>query len=90
MSEVKEKKSKPLECVVVSDRMQKSRTAVLERLVKHPRIGKYLRRKTKIMFHDEENQSKTGDKVLIAQCRPHSLNKRFTLVEIVEKGVAEQ
>ena len=61
-----------LRCTVVSDAMCKSRVGKVERLIKHPLVGKYVRRTTKIMFHDEENKSKKGDEVMIAPCRPRS------------------
>lgn len=80
------KKTRPLLCVVTSDRMTKSRVGTLERLQKHPRYLKYVKHTTKLMFHDEKNESKMGDKVLIKQCRPHSAHKRFELVKVVERG----
>ena len=79
-----EKKSKPVVAVVTSDKMSKSRVAVVERMVKHGSYGKYIRRTTKIMFHDETNQSKVGDQVLIAACRPYSSRKKFTLLEVTK------
>lgn len=83
-----EKKARPIRCVVTSDKMQKSRVGTFERLVKHPRYGKYVRRRTKIMFHDEQNVTKAGDEVLIAQSRPLSSRKKFTLLEVVRKAEA--
>lgn len=85
MSEKKEKKSTPIKCRVTSDKMDKSRVGTVDRLVKHPRYGKYLRRTTKIMFHDEGNVTHTGDVVLIDQTRPLSARKKFTLREVVKK-----
>lgn len=78
------KKTKPISCTVTSDCMDKSRVGVVERLVKHRQYEKYIRRSTKIMFHDEKNEAKVGDKVLIAPSRPHSARKRFSLVKILE------
>ena len=72
--------------VVSSDRMNKSRVAVVERTVKHSQYGKYIKRKFKVMFHDEENKSKVGDKVLIAPSRPMSARKRYSLMSVVESG----
>ncbi len=89
MSEIKVKKSKPIKCTVVSDKMMKSRTAVAQRLVKHPGLGKYMKRRARFMFHDELNQSKMGDLVLIKPCRPRSAKKSFELVEILETGERE-
>ena len=85
----KVKKSRPLKCVVVSASMQKSRVGLVQRLVKEGRVGKYLRRQTKIMFHDEQEQAKVGDEVLITPCRPYSARKRFTLVEVTKTGDRE-
>lgn len=71
---------------VVSDKMNKSIVVYIERRVKHPMYGKYLRRSTKIHAHDESNQCQTGDVVLIQECRPISKTKNWTLVNIVEKA----
>ena len=73
-------------CVVTSDKMTKSRVGILERIVKDPTYGKYIRRRTKLMFHDEANETKTGDQVVVAQCRPMSNRKKFTLVRVVRKA----
>lgn len=81
-----QKKAKPLKGVVTSDSMNKSRVAVIERVIKHGRYHKFLKRKTKIMFHDEKNESKVGDFVLISQSRPHSARKRFELLKIMEQA----
>ncbi len=81
-----EKKAKVIRCVVTSDSMSKSRIGIVERLVKHARYGKYIRRKTKFMFHDEDNTSKLGDQVLIRETRPLSCRKRFMLVDVVERA----
>ncbi len=69
---------------VVSDKMDKTITVMVERLVKHPIYGKYIKRSTKYMAHDENNQAKQGDMVSIASCRPLSKNKTFKLVSVVE------
>jgi len=69
---------------VVSDKMDKTITVMVERLVKHPIYGKYIRRSTKYMAHDESNQAKQGDVVSIASCRPLSKNKTYKLVSVVE------
>jgi small subunit ribosomal protein S17 len=71
---------------VVSNKMDKSVTVKIERLVKHPMYGKYIRRSTKLHVHDETNQCNEGDLVTIRQCRPISKTKSWTLVEIVEKA----
>ena len=69
---------------VVSDKMDKTITVMVERLVKHPIYGKYIKRSTKYMAHDESNQAKQGDVVSIASCRPLSKNKTYKLVSVVE------
>jgi small subunit ribosomal protein S17 len=71
---------------VVSNKMDKSVTVKIERLVKHPMYGKYIRRSSKLHVHDETNQCNEGDLVTIRQCRPISKTKAWTLVEIVEKA----
>lgn len=81
-----EKKARPLVCVVTSDKMNKSRVGTVTRLVKHPQYGKYQKRRSKVMFHDETNDSKQGDKVLVSPARPHSLRKAFDLVKILERA----
>lgn len=75
-----------IRCTVTSDKMEKSRVAVVERLVKHPVFGKYLRRQTKLMFHDAGNVSKAGDEVLVRQTRPLSARKKFELVKVVREA----
>lgn len=82
----KVKKSKPILGVVTSDRMNKSRVATVERFVKHSRYDKYIKRRTKIMFHDEKNETKTGDSVLIMPSRPFSARKKFDLMRIVQRS----
>lgn len=69
---------------VVSNKMDKSITVLVERLVKHPVYGKYIKKSTKLYAHDENNQCQEGDVVTIASCRPISKNKAWKLVEIVE------
>jgi small subunit ribosomal protein S17 len=88
VSEAKVKKSKPIRVVVTSDKMNKSRVGTFEALYKHERYGKYLRRRTKYMFHDEKNESAAGDEVLISQTRPLSRRKKFTLLQVVRKAQA--
>lgn len=70
---------------VVSDKMDKSITVLIERLVRHPLYGKQLRRSTKIKAHDENNVCQQGDLVRIKETRPISKTKAWTLVEVVEK-----
>ena len=66
--------------------MNKTIAVEIERLVKHPRYGKYIRRTTKLLVHDENNESRPGDTVAIAECRPLSRNKNWTLVSVVERA----
>ncbi len=69
---------------VVSNKMDKSITVLIERLVRHPLYGKQLRRSTKIKAHDEDNVCQQGDLVRIKETRPISKTKSWTLVEVVE------
>ena len=72
---------------VVSDKMEKSFVVAIERKVKHPLYGKFIRRTTKLHVHDENNEAKFGDVVEIRECRPLSKTKSRTLVRVVEKAV---
>jgi small subunit ribosomal protein S17 len=69
---------------VVSDKMDKTITVLIERRVKHPVYGKYITRSSKVHAHDEENRAGMGDTVLVAETRPMSKTKSWTLVEVVE------
>ncbi len=71
---------------VVSSKMQKTIAVEIERLVKHPTYGKYVRRTTKLLAHDEEGASREGDVVTITPCRPMSRHKSWRLLEVVEKA----
>jgi len=71
---------------VVSNKMNKSITVLVERQVKHPLYGKYIRRSTKLHAHDENNECGIGDKVSITECRPISKTKTWRLVSVVEKA----
>jgi small subunit ribosomal protein S17 len=71
---------------VVSDKMDKTITVLVERRVKHPIYGKYVKRSTKVHAHDESNQCRQGDMVTISETRPTSKTKSWALVEIVEKA----
>ena len=73
---------------VVSNKMDKSVTVSVERLVKHPVYGKYIRRTTKIVAHDESNECQEGDLVAISECRPISKSKSWRVVEIVSGQAA--
>jgi len=67
---------------IVSDKMDKTITVLVERKVKHPLYGKVVRRSTKFHAHDEDNVGKIGDKVLIKQCRPKSKTKSWELFKV--------
>ena len=71
---------------VVSNGMEKSITVTVERKVKHPIYGKFIRKTTKFMAHDENNECGVGDTVRIMETRPLSKSKRWRLVEIIEKA----
>ena len=71
---------------VVSDKMQKTVVVAIERRVPHPVYGKMVTRTKKVKAHDEENSAKAGDLVRIAETRPLSKDKRWRLVEIVERA----
>ena len=72
--------------VVVSNKMEKSIVVLVERKVKHPKYGKFVKKSTKFMAHDEKNEASIGDTVRIMETRPLSKNKCWRLVEIVEKA----
>jgi small subunit ribosomal protein S17 len=74
---------------VVSNKMDKTVAVSVERLVKHPMYGKYVRRTTKLLAHDENNECKEGDTVTIKPCRPMSRRKSWMLVRVVERARAE-
>ncbi|WP_461522093.1 30S ribosomal protein S17 [Porticoccus sp.] len=85
MSEA-DKNARTLSGRVVSDKMDKSVTVLIERRVKHPVYGKIVNKSTKIKAHDEENQCRAGDQVTIAETRPLSKTKSWTLVNIDERA----
>jgi small subunit ribosomal protein S17 len=72
--------------VVTGDRMSRTRRVEIPRLVRHPKYGKYLRRKTICYVHDENDESRQGDTVEISECRPMSKTKRWRLVRVVSKS----
>ena len=71
---------------VSSNKMDKSITVVIERKVKHPTYGKFMSKSSKLMAHDEKNECSIGDTVKVMETRPLSKNKRWRLVEIIEKA----
>ncbi|MCZ6479758.1 MAG: 30S ribosomal protein S17 [candidate division NC10 bacterium] len=72
---------------VVSDRMQKTVVVSVERSFRHPKYNKLLRRRTKLKAHDEEQKCRVGDKVRIMETRPLSRDKRWRIIEVVQKAV---
>jgi small subunit ribosomal protein S17 len=76
--------------VVTSDSMQKTIAVAADRLVRHPKYGKYLRRTTIYKAHDEKGEAKLGDRVEIVMSRPLSRTKRWRLVRVVEKARGDQ
>ena len=86
MSEEK-KVARTLSGRVVSNKMDKSITVLVERKIKHPLYGKYVKRSTRFHAHDEANECNIGDTVSIEQCRPLSKTKTWRLVKVLEKAV---
>ncbi|HEX2495084.1 MAG TPA: 30S ribosomal protein S17 [Steroidobacter sp.] len=80
------KAAKTLTGKVVSNKMQKTIAVAVERYVPHPRYGKYQRRTTKFLAHDENNESREGDTVAIEECRPLSRHKSWRLVKVISRG----
>ena len=74
---------------VVSNKMRKSVTVSIERLVKHPVYGKFIRRTTKVMAHDEDGTCREGDTEAIVECRPISKRKSWRVVEVVKRAPVE-
>ncbi|MFB0979611.1 MAG: 30S ribosomal protein S17 [Colwellia sp.] len=81
-----EAKIRTLQGRVISDKMDKSITVLIERRVKHPMYGKYLTRSTKLKAHDETNQCNAGDLVTIREVAPISKSKNWTLVDVITKA----
>ena len=71
---------------VVSNKMDKTASVAIERLIKHPVYGKYIRRTGKVLAHDAANECREGDRVEIAECRPISKNKSWSVVNVVERA----
>ena len=80
---------KTVEGRVVSNKMDKTIAVEIERLIKHERYGKYIRRTTKLLAHDENKEAREGDTVSIVPCRPLSRRKSYKLVSVVEKASAQ-
>ena len=71
---------------VVSSKMDKTVSVAIERRLKHPGVGKYIRRTTKVLAHDANNECNEGDRVAISECRPLSKNKAWQVVDVVERA----
>ena len=71
---------------VVSDKMNKSITVEIERRVKHPIYGKFVRKTTKVHAHDENNDCQIGDVVVVEQCRPISKTKKWRFIKLIERA----
>jgi len=84
--EEKRNNRKVREGLVTSNKMEKSILVSVERKLKHPKYGKFLKRTTKLMAHDEKNECSIGDKVKVMETRPLSKNKCWRLVEIIERA----
>lgn len=80
------KGSRTLTGQVVSNKMHKTITVAIERVVRHPTYGKYVRRTTKLLAHDESSEAREGDTVTISPCRPLSRRKSWRLVAVLERA----
>ena len=81
-----EQSSRTVQGRVVSNKMDKTITIAVERKVKHPIYGKFIKRTTKLHAHDETNQCNEGDVVTVSECRPLSKSKNWMLVEVITKA----
>ncbi len=81
-----ENKKRTLTGIVLSNKMDKTVTVLIERKVKHPLYGKYIKRSTKLHIHDEKNECNEGDVISINECRPYSKTKSWDLVEVIKKS----
>ena len=74
---------------VVSNKMDKTVSVAIERLIKHPVYGKYIRRTSKVLAHDAENACNEGDRVAISECRPISKNKSWQVVNVIDAAAKQ-
>jgi len=86
---MQERKLKTLTAVVIGRSGNKSIKVAMDYVVRHPKYGKHMKRRTKLGVHDEQNAAGVGDVVEIAECRPYSKTKNWRLVGVVEKAVKE-
>lgn len=82
-----QKRSRSLTGTVISNKMDKTVSVMVERQIKHPLYKKYVRLSTKLLAHDEDNECSQGDTVLIEECRPLSKHKSWRLLKVVEKAI---
>jgi len=87
---MQDRKSKTITSVVTSDSGDKSVKVVIDFKVRHPKYGKYIKRRTKLSVHDEHNQANVGDLVEICQCRPYSKTKSYRLVRVLKKATQQE
>jgi len=87
---MRDRKLKNVTGVVISNSGDKSIKVAIDFKVKHPKYGKYVKRRTKLGAHDEHNQASLGDVVEVVECKPYSKTKSWRLVRVVEKAVQEQ
>ena len=83
-------KLKTTAAVVISNSGNKSIKVAIDYKVKHPKYGKYVKRRTTLSVHDEHNQANVGDVVEVCQCRPYSKTKSWRLVKVVEKAAQQE
>jgi len=86
---MQERKHKILTGSVIANSSSKTIKVAIDFLVKHPKYGKYIRRRTRLAVHDEYNQAGVGDKVEIAEGRPYSRTKSWRLVKVLQKAAKE-
>ena len=86
---MQEQKQKTLAGVVIGKSGQKTIKVAVDYMVKHPKYGKYLRRRTRVAVHDELNQAGVDDKVEITESRPYSKTKSWRLVQVLQKAIKE-
>ena len=87
MSEEKTKGKRAVLGRVVSNKMDKTVSVAIERLIKHPVYGKYIRRTSKVLAHDAKNECQIGDRVSISECKPISKSKSWAVVDVIERAV---
>ena len=87
MNEEKTKGKRAVLGRVVSNKMDKTVSVAIERLIKHPVYGKYIRRTSKVLAHDAKNECQIGDRVSISECKPISKSKSWAVVDVIERAV---